>query len=74
MRYVAPQRPDDAPENNWLPTAAGQPYVLRWRFVQTRSGEGGAEVVTTGAEEAMNDVGTTWMLPFAPSVTETTAG
>ena len=25
-------------------------------------------------EEAMNDVGTTWMLPFAPSVMATTAG
>ncbi|HEY1304064.1 MAG TPA: DUF1214 domain-containing protein [Vicinamibacterales bacterium] len=29
--YFAPQKPVDAPDANWLPTPAGQPYVLMWR-------------------------------------------
>jgi hypothetical protein len=29
--YFAPHKPVDAPHSNWLPTPAGQPYVLTWR-------------------------------------------
>ena len=29
--YFAPQRPQDAPDENWLQTPAGRQYVLTWR-------------------------------------------
>jgi len=29
--FFAPQKPAEAPEGNWLPTPAGQNYVLTWR-------------------------------------------
>ena len=28
--YFAPNLPDGAPEQNWVPTPAGQPYILTW--------------------------------------------
>lgn len=36
--YFAPEKPDDAPEGNWLPTGAGKPWSLTFRFYGPRGG------------------------------------
>jgi hypothetical protein len=36
--YFADQRPDAAPEGNWLPTPRGMPYNLTFRFYGPRAG------------------------------------
>ena len=34
--YLAPQKPKDAPEGNWLPTPPGQDYNLTFRFYRPK--------------------------------------
>lgn len=36
--YFAPEKPADAPEPNWLPTGAGKPWSLTFRFYGPRGG------------------------------------
>ena len=36
--YFAPEKPNDAPEGNWLPTLGRQNYSLTFRFYGPRGG------------------------------------
>ncbi|MCY1516416.1 hypothetical protein D9M68_510450 [compost metagenome] len=43
--YFGPQKPDNAPEGNWLPTPAGQQYRLMLRFYGPKDGEAARKYV-----------------------------
>ncbi|MGT2458059.1 DUF1214 domain-containing protein [Cupriavidus basilensis] len=43
--YFGPQKPENAPEGNWLPTPAGQQYRLMLRFYGPKDGEAARKYV-----------------------------
>ena len=49
--YFAAEKPDEAPDGNWLPTPRGQLYRLTFRFLRTKSRYVGWNLLSAGIGE-----------------------